>query len=251
MIRLLIVDDEAPARRKIRDLLKSEQDVEIVGEAADGAEAVELVLETRPDLVFLDIHMPEKDGFAVIEEVGLGTVPKLVFITAYDQHALRAFDVHAFDYLVKPFAPSRFRRLMTRVRQQLTKADPKSLERRLENLLGDLRQKPEYLHQIQVHRAAQREVLLPVESIDRIYSDRNDLRFVAGGELYWRRGTLSELESRLDPAKFLRINRSEIVRLEAIAELQPWFRGDYRVIMKDGTQLSWSRRYRSRVKDRF
>lgn len=250
-MRILIVDDEAPARRKIRDLLGGEEGIELVGEAADGRQAVQLILETKPDLVFLDIQMPELDGFAVIEEVGLDAVPMIVFVTAYDQHALRAFDVHAFDYLVKPFAPSRFRRLMARVRRQLTKHDHGGWQRRLEGLLDELHRKPEYLQQVRVHRSAQREVLLPVESIDRIYSERNDLRFLSGGELYWRRGTLSDLEHRLDPAKFMRINRSEIVRLEAIAELQPWFRGDYRVIMKDGAQLSWSRRYRSRAKGRF
>lgn len=264
MIRALVVDDEAPARAKVRDLLEKEDDLEVVTEAASGREAVELLRggqgERRPDVVFLDIQMPGLDGFGVVEEVGVDAMPLTVFVTAHDDRALDAFEVHALDYLLKPFAPSRFRKVLDRVRRRLGEPDSKvaegdpagDLAERLERMLESVQSRtPRYLERLQVSRDEGREVLLPVAAIDRIRADRNDLRiFTAEGE-YRRRGTLSDLEKRVDPDRFLRINRSEIVRLDAVQELQRWFHGDYRVVMKDGTNLTWSRRYRAQAKGRF
>jgi len=259
VIRALIADDEAPARRKLRELLARAGDFEVVAEAADGVEAVEKIRATAPDVVFLDIQMPKLDGFGVIAEVGVEAMPPVVFVTAYDEHALRAFEVHALDYLLKPFAPSRFQRLLDRLRSQLGSAGSGDgdLAQRIEKLLAAVRPAPGYLRQILAERDEDRQVLLAVDEIDVIRADGNYLRFNVrdghdgrDGE-YRRRGTLRDLEDRLDPALFLRLNRSEIVRLDAIREVQPWFHGDARVVLRDGSVLTWSRRYRSKAEGLF
>ena len=251
MIRALIADDEAPARRKLRDLLARENDFDVVGEAGDGAEAVALIRAVSADVVFLDIQMPRLDGFGVIQEVGVDDMPLVVFVTAYDEHALKAFEVHALDYLLKPFSPSRFGRLLERVRQRLEPGSSGDLAERVERLLAAVRPAPEYLRQILVEKDEGRQVLLAVDQIDRICAEGNYLRFFSQGAETRRRGTLRDLEGRLDPARFLRLNRSEIVRLEAIREVQPWFHGDARVLLQDGTLLTWSRRYRAKVEGMF
>jgi two-component system LytT family response regulator len=252
VIRALIADDEAPARRKLRELLARESDFQVVGEAGDGVEAVEAIRAASPDVVFLDIRMPRLDGFGVIQEVGVEAMPLVVFVTAYDEHALKAFEVHALDYLLKPFAPSRFGRLLERVRRQLEPASsPGDLAERVERLLAAVRPAPDYLRQILVEKDEGRQVLLTVDQIDRICAEGNYLRFFSQGTEHRRRGTLRDLEGRLDPARFLRLNRSEIVRLEAVREVQPWFHGDARVVLHDGTLLTWSRRYRARAEGLF
>jgi len=246
MIRVLIADDEAPARAKVRSLLARESDVEVVAEASDGAEAAVLIRDLRPDLVLLDIQMPKLDGFGVIQAVGVEAAPLIVFITAYDEHALKAFEVQALDYLLKPFAPSRFALVLERVRRQLAGPAPADLGQRLERLLEAVRPAPRYPRQIMVDKGHERHVLVSVDTIDRVVADRNDYRLITRSGEFTRRGTMAEIEQKLDPEKFLRINRSEIVRLDAVAEFQPWFHSDYRVKMKDGTLLTWSRRYRAR-----
>jgi two-component system LytT family response regulator len=269
MIRALIADDERPARRKLRQLLSREPDFEVVGEAADGVEAVAAIQATAPDVVFLDIQMPRLDGFGVIAEVGLETMPLVVFVTAFDEHALRAFEVHALDYLLKPFAPSRLRRLLDRLRRQLVPnahaahaADavdtaggevPTSsdLARRIEQLLAAMRPAPDYPRQLLVERGEGRQALLAVDQIDLVRAEANYLRIFANGVEYRRRGTLRDLEGRLDPARFLRLNRSEIVRLETVREVQPWFHGDAKVVLRDGAVLTWSRRFRAKAEGIF
>jgi two-component system LytT family response regulator len=250
MIRALIVDDEPPARRKLRDLLGRESDFEIVGEAGDGRAAVEAIRAADPDVVFLDIQMPRLDGFGVIAEVGVEAMPLVVFVTAYDEHAVRAFEVEALDYLLKPFAPSRFQSLLARLRQRIDQK-PADLDDRIERLLATVRPAAAALRQILVERGEGRQALLAVADIDLIRADGNYLVFLSKGEEYRKRGTLRDLEERLDPARFVRLNRSEIVRLEAIKELQPWFHGDARVLMRDGSVLTWSRRYRGRAEGLF
>jgi two-component system LytT family response regulator len=263
-MRVVIADDEAPARRKLRQLLAKEEDVGIVAEAADGAEAVAAIRAAHPDVVFLDIQMPRLDGFGVIAEIGVEAMPLIVFVTAFDEHALQAFEVHAVDYLLKPFAPSRLARLVERLRQRCTAsaasaataatagigaaapADPAQFER----LLAALRPPREYPRQILVEREEGRQALLAVDDIDVVRAEGNYLRFLTAQGEHRRRGTLRELAERLDPARFLRLNRSEIVRLEAIRELQPWFHGDARVVLRSGLVLTWSRRYRSQRSQR-
>lgn len=250
MIRALIADDEAPARRKLRELLGREADFEIVAEAADGVEAVEALRAKDPDVVFLDIQMPRLDGFGVVQEVGVEEMPLVVFVTAYDEHALRAFEVQALDYLLKPFAPSRFQKLLERVRRQLGQGTG-DLAQRIDRLLAAVRPPASALRQILVERGEGRQALLAITEIDLIRAEGNYLRFFSNGDEYRRRGTLRDLEERLDPQQFVRLNRSEIVRLEAIRELQPWFHGDARVVMRDGVVLTWSRRYRSKAEGLF
>ncbi len=239
-LRVLIADDEAPARAKLRRLLGELPDVEIVAEAADGEEAVARIAEYRPDLVLLDVQMPRLDGFGVVAEVGAERMPPVVFVTAYDAHAVRAFEVHAVDYLLKPVAPERFRKAMERVRA----AQGDGTAGRLDAVLAALERRPSHLRRILVHDE-RRALFLPVNEIDRIHAERNYVRIVTAAGSYQLRGTLSALAVRLDPARFLRISRGDIVRLDAVRELHPWSHGDYKVVMHDGAELTWSRRYRS------
>ena len=250
-MRVLIVDDEAPARAKMRRYLAEQHGVEVVGEAANGAEAVDQIAELAPDLVFLDVQMPELDGFGVIDAVGVDQMPHVVFVTAYDEHALRAFEVRALDYLLKPFTPERFGAVMDRARQELTRVPGGDAQLgKLAELLAAVGPRPRFLTRVLVHHA-NKAFLLPVERIDRLEADRNYVRLHSGGVTFTLRANIGALGDRLDPEKFLRINRSEIVRLDAVKELQPWFHGDYRVVMHDGTTLMWSRRYRAQSAGEF
>ena len=253
-MRVLIVDDEAPARAKMRRYLAEYADVEVVGEAENGVEAVERIGALAPDVVFLDVQMPELDGFAVIEALGVDAVPHVVFVTAYDEYALRAFEVRALDYLLKPFTPERFAAVMERLRAEVARRESTgapALAEQLEALLAAVATgRPRYLQRVLV-RHANKAFLVPVERIDRVEADRNYVRLHSGGVSYTLRGGISAIADRLDPDKFLRINRSEIVRLDAVKEMQPWFHGDYRVIMGDGTTLMWSRRFRAQTAGEF
>ena len=254
VVRILIVDDEAPARAKMRRYVAESSDIEIVGEAETGVEAVERIAELQPDLVFLDVQMPELDGFGVIEAVGVESMPHVVFVTAFDEYALKAFEVRALDYLLKPFTPERFAAVIDRARAEIARTssdDSTALRSKLEALLSAVATaRPRYLNRILVHHANKAH-LLPVERIDRVEADRNYVRLHSGGTAFTLRGSLTSLAERLDPEKFLRINRSEIVRLDAVKELQPWFHGDYRVVMGDGTTLMWSRRFRAQAAGEF
>jgi two-component system LytT family response regulator len=253
-MRVLIVDDEAPARAKMRRYLADHEDVEIIGEADTGTDAVERIAELEPDLVFLDVQMPELDGFGVIDTVGVSSMPYVVFVTAFDEHALRAFEVRALDYLLKPFTPERFSAVMDRVRSVF--ANPSGsrmadLNGKLEALMTAMAaNRPRFLRRVLVHHE-NKAFLVPVERIDRVEADRNYVRLHSAGKTFTLRGNIGSLAERLDPEKFLRINRSEIVRLDAVKELQPWFHGDYRVVMADGTTLMWSRRYRAQSAGEF
>jgi two-component system LytT family response regulator len=247
VIRVAIVDDEAPARAKLRGLLTHETDVEIVGEAADGVESVELIVREQPDLVFLDIQMPRLSGFGVIEEIGAEHMPAVIFVTAYDQHAVKAFEVHAVDYLLKPFAPTRLGRALDGYRRRPARGTTS----RLGKLLADQPASATALSRVLVHSGPNRQILLTMTDVDVIRAHGNDVEIVVGRAAYRRRGTLSAMESRLDPEVFLRINRSEIVRIDAVAEIQPWFHGDAKMILSNGEILSWSRRYRARDRNRF
>jgi two-component system, LytTR family, response regulator len=244
-MRALVADDEAPARRKLCELLAHEADVEVVGEAADGEEAVAAIRATTPDVVFLDIQMPRLDGFGVIAAIGTEHMPTVVFVTAYDEHALRAFEVHAVDYLLKPYAPKRLQHVVARLRRQQTAPAADDLATRIAGLLATARGTPQYLQQILLDREAGRQVMVPLGEVDLIRADANYLVFVTPRREYRRRGTLGDFASRLDPAAFVRLSRSEIVRVGAIREVQPWFHGDARVLLQSGQVCKWSRRYRA------
>jgi two-component system LytT family response regulator len=245
-VRVLIVDDEPLARDGVRLHLELEPDFEVVGEAGSGEEAVALIQELVPDVVFLDVQMSGIDGFGVVEAIGAERMPITVFVTAYDQFALKAFEAHALDYLLKPFDAERFRKGIERVRAQLRALHKEGVEAQLAALLDELRGKREYLERIVV-RSGGRILILRVEDIDWLEAASNYVRIHASGRQYLLRETMSNLEARLDPAQFVRIHRSTMVRLERIRELEPLFQGDYVLILEDGTRLTSSRGYRDRL----
>lgn len=245
-IRTLIAEDEPLARERIRSLLESEPDIEIVAECGDGRTAVAAIREHDPDLVFLDVNMPELGGFEVIREIGPESMPPVVFVTAYDQFAVRAFDAHALDYVLKPFDEDRFRVAVDRARQAMNRPAPElRLDRHLADLLEGL-QRPRYLERLAV-KSGGKIVLLRTDEVSWIGAEGNYARLHAGKKSYLMRETMTALESKLDPDRFLRIHRSTIVGADAIAELEPLFQGDYVVVLRDGTRLTSSRGYRSNL----
>jgi len=245
-IRALVVDDEPLARERIRTLLEDEPDIELVGECRDGAEAVRAIDEEGPDLVFLDVQMPEVDGFEVLEVIGPGRAPVVVFVTAYDEYAIRAFDVHALDYLLKPFDGERFRQAIGRARASIrAKADVD--REKLAALLGDLRDERRYLERIVV-KTAGRVVFLAVDEIDWIGGAGNYVELHAGERKHLVRDTMKAMESKLDPDKFVRVHRSHIVNMDRVKSMEPWFHGEYVLILENGTELQSSRTYSDRLR---
>jgi two-component system LytT family response regulator len=240
LIRVFIADDERPAREKLKRLLAREMEVVVVGEAADGLAAIRGIKLQRPDLAFLDISMPQGNGFDVVAALDPGCLPLVVFATAHDEFALKAFEVQALDYLLKPFTASRLAETLRRVVPRLRASYP------AEDLEHLRRFTAPWVQRILVSGGPNREFLLPVAHIQLVRAQRNYLEFQAVEGVYHKRSTLAELEARLNPEEFLRINRSELVRLDAVKEFQPWFHGDYRLLLKTGATLTWSRRYRAR-----
>ena len=245
-IRTLIVDDEPLARDGVRLHLEEHPDFEVIGECGSGEEAVRKIQADSPDLVFLDVQMPGLDGFGVLESLGPERLPAVVFITAYDQFALRAFEAHALDYLLKPFEAERFARALDRVREQLRSRSQVSVDERLRNLLASLGAKENYLERM-VARTNGKIIILRVDDIDWIEAAANYVRVHIAQKQYLVRETMTNLEARLDPERFLRIHRSIIVRKDRIKELEPLFQGDYSLLLADGTRLTSSRGYRDRI----
>ena len=245
-IRTLIVDDEPLAREKIRMFLQRDPEIEIIGECVDGVHAVASIEESTPDLLFLDIQMPGKDGFEVLRTVGVDRVAAVIFVTAYDEHALRAFEYHALDYLLKPFAANRFQDALTRAKSQLLSEPAEPFQKQLMTLLGSIDGDSRYIKRLVV-KTGGRIVFLKVEEIDWIEAAGNYLTLHVGTASHLIRETMNDLESRLDPAQFLRIHRSTIVNIDRIREMQPLFHGDFTVILMNGTRLMLSRNYKSRL----
>jgi two-component system LytT family response regulator len=249
-IKALIVDDEVLGRNRIREILRKDPEIDLVGECANGREAVEAVVEHAPELLFLDVQMPEMDGFAVLEALPPERIPLVVFVTAYDQYALRAFEVYALDYILKPFDIDRFRRTLQHAKSQIHRQRGSVLNQGLLNLLEELKTRPKSKHPDRlVIKSGGRVSFLKTVEIDWIESEGNYVRLHVGKETHLLRETLNQMEERLDPDQFLRIHRSTIVSLDRIKELQPWFHGEYRVLLQDGTQLLLSRKYREKLKD--
>lgn len=247
-IRTLIVDDEAHARARIRHALKAEPDFEVIGECGNGREALDAIRRYKPDLVFLDIQMPRLTGFDVCAKIAEEKLPApfIIFCTAYDQYALKAFEVHAIDYLLKPFDSDRFKRALDHARAQLGRAAGSPPTQDLTRLIETLRENVKQDARL-AFREDGRVVILRAESIDWIESDGNYVRIHCTSESHYIRETLSNLEIQLPADKFMRISRSVLVNLDRVKEFQPLFYGDYAVVMADGTRLTLSRNYRSRL----
>lgn len=242
-LRVLVVDDEAPARRKVLRLLREEEGVEIAGEAGSGESAVAAVRKHSPDLVFLDVQMPGMDGFGVVRSIvdAKLPLPRIIFVTAHDKFALQAFEVHAFDYLLKPVGEERFRGALRRARQQHEQTTD-AFASRLHTMLAQLHRERSFPDRLLIHEDS-RAFFVPVGEISWIEADRNYLLLHCGKKTHTLRSTLDALQETLDPKAFARINRGTLVRLDMIRELLPWFHGEYKVVLRDNTELRWSRRY--------
>jgi two-component system, LytTR family, response regulator len=246
-IRTLIVDDEVLARRSLRTLLAEESEFEVVGEARNGREAATAIASLSPDVVFLDVQMPALDGFGVIEKVGVDRMPLVVFVTAHDEHALRAFEVHAVDYLVKPFDRARFTMTTNRLKQRVEKTASDEARTQLASLMARLAPpEPEYASRFLVKRDGSM-VVVRANEVEWIEADGNYVRLHVVGAAHLLTETMQNLESTLDPRAFIRVHRSAIVRVDAIREIQPWFNGGLVLLLKGGAKVQVSRGQRERV----
>jgi len=270
-IRALIVDDEPLARERLRSLLQDESDIELSGEFENGTKAVDAIRRDAPDLLFLDVQMPELDGFGVLQAIGPDRVPAVIFVTAYDEYALRAFDANATDYLLKPFDQERFRRSLDRARSHLQMGRAGNVNDKLQSLMRYLNIDPTQLSQLPqppsgvpqtgtsqgnghsaqsdrlVVKSGGRVYFLKTDEIDWVEAAGNYVRLHVSKDSHLLRETMNGIETKLDTRRFMRIHRSTIVNLERIKELQPWFHGDYVVLLRDGTRLTLSRGYRDKL----
>ena len=246
MIRAVVADDEVLARQKLRQLLRDETDIEIVGESANASETIEVVRATEPDLLFLDIRMPGMDGFDVIGELTSHPeipMPRIVFTTAYDQYAVRAFEIHAVDYLLKPFTSQRLHSAVERVREQKVERGHSHARNG-----GPVWNEGPYAARI-VFKSRGRIVFLPVTEIRWVGAEENYVRICTEAENHLLRETMAHLEERLDPQTFLRVHRSSIVNLRYVKEVRTEPNGDFAVVLTDGQKIPMSRSYRSRVSE--
>ncbi len=252
MIRVVLVDDEPVAREGLRLWLAHEPDMEIAGEAGTPAEAIALVLREKPDLLFLDVQMPEGDGFSVLEAVSREHLPEVVFVTAHERHALRAFDVSALDFLLKPVREERFRAALAKVRSELARGEGREGATRLSALLdhvrgGGVSDAPRRMERFAV-RVRDRFILVPAAEVQWIGAAGNYAELHLAGATHLVRATMAELEAALDPEHFARIHRATLVRLACVREVVPARHGDYDLVLADGVVLKLSRRYRDRVR---
>jgi len=242
-IRTIIVDDEPLAREGVRMMLEADADISVVAECANGTEAVTAILDQKPDLIFLDVQMPEMNGFEVIEAVGIKQMPGVIFVTAYDKYSIQAFEINALDYLLKPFTTKRFSAALERAKTQVRNKETGNLNQKLSTLLEDLKSATNYLERIVV-KISGRIFFLNVEEINWIEAADVYVCLHTGCEAHLIRGAIGKLETQLNPKQFLRIHRSMIVSVKQIKELQPMFHGEYEIILQDGTKLTSSRSYR-------
>jgi two-component system, LytTR family, response regulator len=249
-LRTVIVDDEPLARERLASLLSAEQDIEVIAQCRDGEEAVTAIDQHSPDLVFLDVQMPGLNGFEVIDAVGPDKMPLVIFVTAYDQHALRAFQVRALDYLLKPFDRERFTEALQRARTHIQRDETGDLGRRLLALVKDLRRDQPKTDRLVV-KSGGRLFFLRTDEIDWVEAAGNYVRLHVGQTSHLLRETMNAIEGRLDPEKFFRIHRSRIVNMERIQEMQPWLNGEYAVVLRTGTRLTLSRGYREKLQERL
>ena len=250
VIRTIIADDERLAREKLRNLLASETDVKLVAECSNGKQAISAIRLHRADLLLLDIQMPDMDGFEVLNELSAEEMPAVIFTSAYDQYAIRAFEVRALDYLLKPFDHERLHHAIERARRELGKSQDREITHRILDLLSQVKSEiksgPSPEGRL-VIRAKGRVVFLTLGEIDWIEADDKYVHLHTSKARPMVRQTLSAMEAQLDPAKFRRVHRSAIVNVERIAELQPLFSGEYSILLQDGTKLTLSRNYKDKL----
>lgn len=253
-IKTLIADDEPLAREKLRTLLDKDADIDLVAECSDGTETIAAIKKYSPELVFLDVQMPELDGFGVLESMDVSNgAPNIIFVTAYDQYALKAFEFHALDYLLKPFDRERFQKALRRAKTHIRKEKSGEVNEKLLALLEDLKtggqnHNSKYLERL-VIKSAGRVIFLKIDEIDWIEAAGNYVRLHIGKESHLLRDTMNGIEAKLNPDEFLRIHRSTIIRIDRIKELQPWVQGEYVLTLQNGAQLTSSRSYRQRLSE--
>lgn len=242
-IKTVIVDDEPLSRERLRKLISKEEDLELTKACENGQEAIDYLKKELPDLLFLDIQMPEINGFEVLKRIEYESIPCIVFVTAYDEYALRAFEVNALDYLLKPFDQQRFQKAISRVKNQLQNKTQAQLGTRLTKLVNTLDKNSNYLDRIMI-KSNGRVYFVKTNEIDWIEAAGNYLKLHCDKKNHMVRDTMSNMEEKLDPDQFFRIHRSVIVNIEKIRELQPWFHGDYMITLLDGQKLTMSRNYK-------
>lgn len=248
--RVLISDDEFHARQRILQLLESETDFQVVAECANGMETVDAIREYDPDVLFLDIQMPELDGFGVVETIGPSDMPSTIFTTAFNQHAIQAFEVNALDYLLKPIDPERMAKSLERVRSWHQTIHQSDIKMQLEGLLSAVRHQDEYLIRILV-KQDDHHIIVKVQDIQWVEAEGNYARLHVEDTSHMLRASMASLIAKLDPRVFRRIHRSSIVNLDFVLEIHPWFSGEDILVMKDGTRLTLSRSYRDQFKELF
>jgi len=246
-IRTLLVDDQSTGLTVLRDMLRYEPDIEIVGTAANGHQAIESINQLAPDLVFLDVQMPEVDGFEVVAQIKLSHMPIIIFVTGHDDYALKAFEAHALDYLVKPCQLARLRSAVQRARQQIQSHQNGDIQQKLDSLMQDLKADTKYPERLAV-KSNGRIVFLRLTEIDMVEAADNYVKLYVGNETHMLRETLTALEEKLPPDHFVRISRSTIVNIESVKELHPMFHGEYRVTLRNGTHATLTRGYREQLR---
>ncbi len=249
-IRTLIVDDEPLARQGVRRLLEADPEVEIVGECSDGLEAVESIQTAHPDLVFLDIQMPEMDGFEVLDALGAAIMPLVVFVTAYDQHAVKAFEVRALDYLLKPFDRERFEEALGRAKASLRDKQQGEIASKIADMLGTVRNERRREDRFMI-KSGGRITFLRTEEVDWVEAQGDYVCLHCQGKKHLVRNKIGHMEDQFTGRTFIRIHRSTIVNVGRIKEMQPLFHGDYAVVLNDGTRLTMSRSFREKVFQRL
>jgi two-component system LytT family response regulator len=247
-IRALIVDDEPKESRHLRRLLSADSEIEVIGACANGRDALTEIQTLRPDLVFLDVVMPRIDGFEMLEKIDKERMPLVIFVTGYDKYATRAFDVHAVDYLLKPFSEARFREAVEQAKYRLHTEQQSEISARTIAVIEERKTEARYLEHLPVQKG-DCVLLVKTANIDWIEAQDKYVCLHVGKESHWRREALSSLETRLDRTRFLRIHRRYIVNIDRIVRLDPLFNHEYEVVLRDGTNLQMSRDYRKRLKD--
>jgi len=245
-LSVIIVDDEPPARTRLRRLLADYPDVAIVAECSDGASAVQAIEQSVPDLVLLDIQMPELDGFDVLQAIEMPRLPEIIFVSAFDHYAMRAFKVHALDYVLKPVEADRLAEALDHARVRIAERRSSSLD----GLLRELQHDRPYLSRVPV-RVDGRVRVVDLNDVDWLGAADNYVALHCGAREFLVRDTIARIEQRLDPAQFVRIHRSTIVRIDRISELLPDLHGDFQVRLKNGTVLALSRTFRPAIEERF